>query len=514
MPTLRPAFRCLAFAVVGTAFGSVVIGVEPTANWANFTGNGTFSPPAEGIGIDLAHARLAWEHKEPMGVQKTNAAKDGEFYGATACVIAADGAVFASYIRPSGDVLNEKTTNRYYALDKQPHTLKQIDGDDVTVALSADTGKLLWRAEEKGASLNFLFGKRGHYGVTPAYNNNTVFTFGGIGMLFAYDAKTGAKKWEAPVEPFHTQAAAAKQKSLAEKTILDTYGKAALFEDLRTGVVAVDNVVVAPNGKDGLVAFDAATGKSKWILSNVIARGATPTLWRHNDRNYLLCPVGRKNSGKISLVSPDDGKVLWTKDYAGPAHTSLVVHGDRTFFNTRGNMLTGAAGPQGDVKEGSGLLACYQLTLEGPKELWRFEDAAENWVAIRPDRGMNRRIAFRGNTGYLLIGEPQALVAVDMTNGKILQRGEKLGGTACSPVVVEDSLILPLDLSHSWGSVSFAAFTLKSDGTFTRLGDITGEGALKISIVTDYEVANEAAFYKGRMYVKTRAGLAAVDLRK
>jgi hypothetical protein len=129
--------------------------------WPSFAGNGTFTPPAEGMALVTSPAavRVAWRLRRHMGVQKSNAAGEGEFYGGTACVIASsDGVVFASYIRPAGDVLNEKRTNRYYPLEKQPRTMRQIDAEDVTIAVDGATGRLLWTAEEKGAGMNFLFG--------------------------------------------------------------------------------------------------------------------------------------------------------------------------------------------------------------------------------------------------------------------------------------------------------------------------------------------------------------------
>jgi outer membrane protein assembly factor BamB len=510
-------FRGASVAAVGFVVALAVRAEVDLADWSAFNGNGTFTPPVEGILLITApaEARVAWEWNQPMGVQKTNKAREGEFYGGTAGVIAGDGKVFTSYIRPSGDVLNEKRVNRYYPLEKQPKTLRQIDADDVTVALDANTGKLLWQAEEKGAAMNFLFGKRGHYGVTPAYGAGRVFTWGALGKIYAYDAQTGQKQWEATAPAFHARAVATKEKALAEKTILDTYGGAALFENLRTALVVADKTLIAPDGFGGLIGFDAATGQKRWELPAVIARGATPAIWRHAGKAYLLCPHGRQNTGKITLISPSDGKVLWTHHHDGPAHTSLVIGGDKVFFNTRGNMLMGQQGPRGDPRAGSGLLACYQLTLDGPRQLWRFPDTEENRHAIRPDRGMNRRIAIRDGVGYLLLGDKQKLVTVDMESGRILHRDpQELPGTACSPVLAENRLFLPLDLAHSWDAVKIAIYGLEPAGKFTRLGEIAAAGQLKIEVVTDYEVANEMAYWKGRFFTKTRAGLACIDVRK
>jgi outer membrane protein assembly factor BamB len=507
---------CLVLSVV-SAGAARAEAPASSVNWPSFAGDGTFATSADGLSVidDGGAAKVAWRLARPMGVQKSNAAQGDEFYGGTACVIAADGLVFTSYIRPAGDVLNEKRTNRYYPVEKQTRPMRQIDADDVTIAVDAETGKVVWTAEEKGESMNFLFGKRGHYGVTPACADGTVFTWGALGNIYAYDAKTGAKKWQARADAFYAKASAAKKQAMDERNILDTYGGAPLFEDLRTGLIVADGVLAAPDGFGGLLGFDAATGKPLWSLKAVIARGATPAIWRHEGEAYLLCPFGDKNDGKVSLIAPADGKVLWTHTHAGPAHTSLVVGGDRVLFNTRGNMLTGQKGPQGDKKLGSGLLACYELSLAGPKPLWTLEDVAENWHDIRPDRGMNRRIAIRGDVGYLLLGEKQRLAAVDMKTGKVIQRdAREVSGTACSPVVVGSTLLFPLDVAHSWGGVKLAVYALKPDGTFEQRADLDLAGKLKVEVVTDYEVANEFAWYKGRFFAKTRDGMACVDVRK
>jgi outer membrane protein assembly factor BamB len=504
-------------AAVGLGVALAAQAETDLADWSAFNGNGTFTPPVENQPLITAppQARVAWEWKQHLGLQKTNKAREGEFYGGTACVIVGEGKVFTSYIRPRGEVLNEKRTNRYYPLEKQPQSLRQIDADDVTVALDANTGKLLWQAEEKGAGMNFLFGKRGHYGVTPAYGDGRVFTWGALGIIYAYDAKTGKKLWEARAPAFFAKASAAKKKALEEKTILDTYGAAPLFEDRKTGLVVSDGTLVAPDGFGGLIGFDAATGQTRWQLPAVIAHGATPAIWRHGGKSYLLCPFGAKNEGKVTLLSPADGKVLWTHQHAGPAHTSLVIGGDKVFFNTRGNMLMGQQGPQGDPRAGSGLLACYQLTLTGPRELWKFADTEDNRHAIRGDRGMSRRIAIRDGVGYLLLGDKRKLVTVDLETGKILHRDPaELPGTACSPVLAENRLFLPLDLAHSWDAVQIAIYSLEPAGKFTRLGEIAVASHLKIEVVTDYEVANEMAYWKGRFFTKTRAGLACIDVKQ
>lgn len=361
---------------------------------------------------------MVWESAPPMGLRKSGKAGDGDFYGGTACWITGEGKVFGNFFRPSGDVLNEVTTNRDYPLEKQSRSVRQIDADDVTIAFEAQTGKELWRVEEKGAAMNFLSGKRGHYGVTPAYGDGKVFVWGALGNVYAYDAKTGQKIWQAEAENFHAQAKAAKAKALQSKAILSIYGGAPLFEHLRTGLVFAGGTVVTPDGLGGLLGFDPATGTPKWAVSGVVARGATPSTWRatNPDQEYLLCPADTRQGGKVSLIDPADGRVVWVKEMAGATHTSLVPSGDIVLLNTRGHPLERQ--PKDEPKNprvGAGLFGAFEISRQGLKPLWTLDDTEENWHALRSDRGMNRRMAIRDGIAYALLGPDKlALTSMDL----------------------------------------------------------------------------------------------------
>jgi outer membrane protein assembly factor BamB len=496
-------------------------GDHPGDGWASFAGDGGFAVAASGLRLvpKGSAARLAWRHDEHMGVQKTNHAAPDQFYGGTATVIIGQGLVFTTWIRPAGEVRDTTSKNRYYDLTQGTPRMGLIDADDVAVAVDAETGRLRWRAEEAGASLNLLFGKRGHYGVSPAYGDGRFFAWGGIGIVYAYDAATGKKLWQTAVEPFHGKAAAAKAKSLAERRLIDTYGRDPIFTDLKTGLVAAGGVVAAPDGSGGLVGLDATTGQVRWTVKDVIARGATPGIWRKDGTPYLLCPTGAKTEGRVTLLDPASGKALWEQRLGGPNHTSLVVgDGDIVLMNTRGNLQGGASGPQGDAKAETGLFGGYRLTTTGAEPLWVLEDTPENWHGIRPDRGMNRRVAIRGPTAYVLLGVAagsQRVATIDLATGKVLRRtAETFPSTACSPLIIEDRLIFGRDLCHAWESIAYDMFTIGADGALTAHSDIDVYKSLKVDVVTDYEVANEAACWRGRIFMKALNGLVAIDLRQ
>ena len=494
------------------------------AGWPAHHGDGNYGTAREGIALveDLSKGKVAWQLDRHLGVSKTNAAKEGEFYGGSAGVVIADGIAYTTFIRPTGDTVNEVTFNRYYKLGDTPRSVSLIDADDVTVAVNVETGKELWVAEEKGKSMNFLFGKRGQSGVTPVIGNGMVFVWGGIGKIYAYDAKTGAKRWESDAGPFHKNALEAKTKALAAKTILDTYGESGkAFQSIRTGLILADKVLVAPDGYDGLIGIDAATGRELWRERAVLAKGVTPALWRNQGKIHLLCPRGVPDKGTYALLDSATGRTLWKHQVAGPANASIVIDGDIAILNTKGwgQSTKGPASHQ----ERSGVFGGFQLSTSGAKQLWVMEDIRENWFEAKPDIGAIRRVVARDGVAYMVIGNvlnPENgqdmrrsyLVAVDMKTGKIRGRSkEPMEVFAGAPYLIEDRVIVQGNVGHSWDKVHLVQF--KAD-TLEPMGKPFFPAQAGVFFITDYEIPIEWAWWKGRMVAKARSGLACIDFRK
>ena len=98
------------------------------------------------------------------------------FYGGTATPIVADGTVFVTYFKPDGKTPAKREGWRTMSdknLDLLPKWFFSVTASDILVAVDARTGKIKWEAVERGKGLNRLGHKRGHWGVAPAYLNES-----------------------------------------------------------------------------------------------------------------------------------------------------------------------------------------------------------------------------------------------------------------------------------------------------------------------------------------------------
>lgn len=500
-------------------------------------GNGTYVPPQSGDAIvdDPGSANKLWESGPTMGYQKSMDKSPGVFYGGVAGVIAADGIVVSSYFRPSGDVLNEVTETRYYSLEDQQllgDSLRKIDADDVTVAYDAETGDTLWTAEENGKAMNFLADKRGHYGITPAYGDGAVYVWGALGLVYAYDAQTGTKRWETPIQPFHDTATSMKATAIANREMLAVADKfeMGMFYNFRSGLVYLEGKVIVPNGFGGLVALDSQTGNTLWSTPNdFTSTMATPAIPVINGNAYLLIADEGKLPGVVStvrLLSPADGSVIWAYAAGGANYTSLVVQGDRALISTRGREEL--ANETLTLAERHGLFSGFRLTLQGPELLWTLEDVPHHWHNISPDRGWNRRAAIRDGLAYLLLGlrdvnvamgqrpYDQQLYVVDMETGDVLSRSfDHFPGTVTNPYIIEQRLVLWTDLGHSYPVNGLRLYDLSHDPAQPQYrGTAMLDGNFGIKATTSYLVGHEYPYLDGRFHMKTIHGVAALDMRE
>ncbi|MBY0587374.1 PQQ-like beta-propeller repeat protein [bacterium] len=131
------------------------------------------------------------------------------------------------------------------------------EGEEVAEAIDVDTGKTVWK-------LGYRCDYAGGYGTgpgpraTPAIDGKAVFTFGAAGTLQAIDLATGKLLW---------------RRDLAQE-----YGLPEGFFGVGTSpTVEGDKLLVTVGAKGAsLVAFDTATGKTRWNASQDEASYASP----------------------------------------------------------------------------------------------------------------------------------------------------------------------------------------------------------------------------------------------
>lgn len=208
------------------------------------------------------------------------------------------------------------------------------------VCLDAATGTELWAAviDEK---TNMDGNGRGPR-ATPAVSNGKVYVYGSLMKLVCLDLATGREVWKHDVKTEY-----------AGRSI--GWGPAA-------SPVIVDKLVVVVGGGpgQGILAFNAETGKRAWGVSDEVHTHATPTVGTIDGQKQVICFMA---SGLVS-VAPQTGEVLWK-------------------FPSRYNTSTAASpvvgGKQGDIVYcsagyGVGAGACRVSRTDGKwvvKELWR-----------------------------------------------------------------------------------------------------------------------------------------------
>jgi outer membrane protein assembly factor BamB len=157
-----------------------------------------------------------------------------------------------------------------------------------TVALAADTGRILWKQIAPVAGIEQFNTSTGSAAqATPACDGERLYVFFGSYGLICYDLE-GKKLWEHRMGPFQ-----------------DEYGSAS------SPVLLDDKVIVQQDHdvKSFLMALDSKSGKVLWKSDrpDAVRSYSTPAIWTRNGRKELLV------AGAVELAGydPSDGKRLW-----------------------------------------------------------------------------------------------------------------------------------------------------------------------------------------------------------
>jgi outer membrane protein assembly factor BamB len=181
-----------------------------------------------------------------------------------------------------------------------------------TLALAADTGRILWKRIAPAASIEVYSLDTGSAAqATPACDSRRVYVFFGSYGLICYDHQ-GTLLWEKRVGPFQ-----------------DEYGSA-------SSPVLIDNKVIIQQDHDVdsfLMALDRKSGKVIWKSERPDATRSysTPAVWTRNGQKELLVAGSRELAG----YDPSDGKRLWW--IGGLARIVIptpVPSGDRVYMGS------------------------------------------------------------------------------------------------------------------------------------------------------------------------------------
>jgi len=490
------------FSSMPTAASHLLIGVVlamgsqvAVADWPQANGpSGNFNPKRYGHRLvdDLSKARKLWVCGDAdLGFAKGSSSgylrhlsEDDTHPGAASGLIVAEGKVFASSFRPSGEIWAEhmphlkQDKNRRFAEGDAGAVLRRnaaIIADDFTVAIDLKTGAIVWKSVEKGKGLNRYSGKRNHFGVSPAYHKGKVFSLGTSGVIYCYDAEDGDKLWE-NADGALVAIAAEERRELLEKR-----GGFASGDAMGASLVVAQGVLVVPEftgGRDiGLRGIDVGSGKTLWTVEAATCRHATPAVWSHGDRQYLLCAtVGQHNrhdSAKLRLIDSKDGKVLWTETGLAATWYPLSPSADHVMANVPSAHINPKKAKDGQPW---GLMAAYRITPDGAERAWTMPEKAPFWFENHMDICAMRRVLIRDGRVYFFAQghtvdadkSSRFFSILDEKTGEVLLTTEAVSG---SPQfwLIEDRLLVMPDAAHS-GRSTLELFAIDPKG-FRRLAE-------------------------------------------
>ena len=290
-------------------------------NWPSYYGaDGAFRGPDSGVTMidDLAKARPLWKSEEqlpcawgngPDSRYKNRVCFSGVTGGASSPVVA-DGLVYIVYYRPAGSIADaakdpklrpfesggKPTTEAELRAEaakitKNPKAQKDyLDwhlplADVIIVALDATTGKIVWKVELRNVAFNFQTHKWRGFNPTPLVADGTLYVMTYNDRLYAFDARTGRRRWE--------------------------YDKAAAksFTASAVGPVLADGVIVISTSK-GIIGVDAKTGTELWKTPQPGGVPHNLLLWRSKGTERVVACGGIKPFAAIGLDTKT-GKALW-----------------------------------------------------------------------------------------------------------------------------------------------------------------------------------------------------------
>ncbi len=170
------------------------------------------------------------------------------------------------------------------------YTQEQRGDEEMVAAYRLSTGEPVWRHSNpvRFYESNGGAGPR----ATPTIDHDRVFAHGATGIVDALDARTGQVIW------FHNASA-------------DTEVPVPGWGFSSSPLVIDGKVIIAASG--ALVAYDAATGETRWVMKSRGGSYSSPQLLTINGVPQVVLMGGRGTTG----VAVADGAVLWENAWAG-----------------------------------------------------------------------------------------------------------------------------------------------------------------------------------------------------
>jgi outer membrane protein assembly factor BamB len=402
-----------------------------------------------------------------------------------------------------------------WRLTGEPATVEghriRVDAEDLVVAMDALTGKTVWLTAEPGGMMAGG-GKRMGIAVSPVHHRGVVYRLGSTLRIFAHDALTGKVKWISDAHPRRAERKALRERILAELAA----GRFKYDKDpnYAASLVVAGETLVVPDGKGGLAGVDLAQGGKRWFVAEACSPWATPAVWRHDGREYLLAA---NNAGILRMLNPEDGSERWRLTGLGTTHFTLAPGRTHVLVNVAPD--SGQNKGAGGVTRIPGRLGAVRLTPTGGQRTW---DAPEDHrIAVWLDNLARMRVLYQ--EGRFLLGtcyeERTPAYILDEESGRVVSRlapppeNDKERTLRDLFYWCGDRIISRANSSHNRGHGGrhpICHWTTGPDGGLTL-----GAGAIDLAdYAHGYEVIMEAPLVGGLMFERTEDGsVVCYDLR-
>jgi len=260
------------------------------------------------------------------------------------------------------------------------YTQEQRGDDEVVSCYRVSTGEPVWRHRDpiRFYESNGGAGPR----ATPTLSHGRVYTLGATALLNALDAGTGKVVW-------------------SHNAATDTGRKTPEWGFTSSPLVVDDIVIVAVSGT--LAAYDAATGKPRWVGPQHGGSYSSPQLVTIDGVAQILLLSA---PGAVS-VSPADGKLLWEHTWEGGAIVQPALTAD-------GGILINAMSAMGGI-------ATRRLAVARGTDGWTVE---ERWTS----NGLKPYYSdFVVHKGHAYGFDGSILACIDLEDGKRKWKGGRYG---------------------------------------------------------------------------------------
>jgi outer membrane protein assembly factor BamB len=330
----------------------------------------------------------------------------------------------------------------------------RVNNRETVQALDALTGKTIWTFDYATAyrdDFGFDEGPR----ATPVISGGRVFTHGADGYLHGIDFATGKMLW-----------------SVDTRKVFDA--PKGYFGVASSPVVDGNRVLVNVGGtKGGIVAFDAATGKTLWTATNDEPSYSAPIV---ADINGQHTGVFFTRTGLVA-VDPVSGKMLyqyrWRARMAASVNAATpIVTGDKIFLSA--SYGTGAV--------------LLQVANNSVKPIWSGDESMSNHYST----SVLKDGYLYGFDGRQEFG--QTLRCVEFATGKVMWNVDGFG--AGTLLIADETLVI----MRESGELAFASASSNGFRLLSRAQLLKG-------VVRAYP-----ALANARLYVRNERQLAAFDL--